>query len=171
MPRQLRVEYPGAIYQLMSRGDRKKGVFLDDVDWQDFLKTPAEACQQTGLQAHAYWLMRSHFHLVVLAAVRLLLSPATGEAQVLSSGTLVLTEADNGTTGEAVVGQAVTVGLHGNLTTGFEWVLASADGDSVLTNGPATYTVEPGGGVGVGGIFSLPFLAAKAGDTALAFHA
>jgi hypothetical protein len=32
MPRQLRVEYPGAIYHVMSRGDRGEDVFLDDVD-------------------------------------------------------------------------------------------------------------------------------------------
>jgi hypothetical protein len=38
MPRQLRVEYPGAIYHVMSRGDRQKDIYLDDVDRQDFMK-------------------------------------------------------------------------------------------------------------------------------------
>jgi REP element-mobilizing transposase RayT len=28
-----------------------------------FLKTLAEACQKTGWQVHAYYLMRNHFHL------------------------------------------------------------------------------------------------------------
>jgi REP-associated tyrosine transposase len=42
MQRQLRFEYPGAIYHVMSRGDRKKDIYLDDVDRQDFLKTLAE---------------------------------------------------------------------------------------------------------------------------------
>ena len=65
MPRRIRVQYPGAIYHLMSRGDRREDVFLDDVDRQDFLKTLAEACQKTGFQVHAYCLMRNHFHLVV----------------------------------------------------------------------------------------------------------
>jgi putative transposase len=32
MPRKLRVEYPGAMYHLMSRGDRQEKIFLDDVD-------------------------------------------------------------------------------------------------------------------------------------------
>jgi hypothetical protein len=32
----------------MSRGDRKKDIYLDDVDRQDFLKTLAEACQKTA---------------------------------------------------------------------------------------------------------------------------
>ena len=65
MPRKMRVQYQGAIYHIMSRGDRREDVFLDDVDRQDFLKTLAETCQKTGFQVHAYCLMRNHFHLVV----------------------------------------------------------------------------------------------------------
>ena len=49
MPRKLRVEYTGAIYHVMSRGDGKGDIFLDDVDRQDFLKTLAEAWGSTGL--------------------------------------------------------------------------------------------------------------------------
>ncbi len=30
MPRQLRIEYPGAMYHLMSRGNRREDIFLDD---------------------------------------------------------------------------------------------------------------------------------------------
>jgi REP element-mobilizing transposase RayT len=47
MPRKLRVEYPGAMYHMMSRGDRREDIFLNDVDRQDFTKTLAEACQKT----------------------------------------------------------------------------------------------------------------------------
>ena len=65
MPRQLRIEYPGAMYHLMSRGDRRERIFLDDVDRQDFIKTLAEACQKTGWQVHAYCLMSNHYHLVI----------------------------------------------------------------------------------------------------------
>ena len=65
MPRQLRVEYAGAIYHVMSRGDRAEDIFHDDVDRQDFLKTLAEACQKADFEVHAYCLMRNHFHLVV----------------------------------------------------------------------------------------------------------
>ena len=43
MPRQLRIEYAGAMYHLMSRGDRREKIFLNDVDRDDFLKTLAEA--------------------------------------------------------------------------------------------------------------------------------
>ncbi len=31
MPRKLRVQYPGAIYHVLSRGDRREDIFLDDV--------------------------------------------------------------------------------------------------------------------------------------------
>jgi REP element-mobilizing transposase RayT len=61
----MRVQYPGAIYHVMSRGDRREDIFLNDVDRQDLLKTLAEACAKTGWQVHAYCLMRNHFHLVL----------------------------------------------------------------------------------------------------------
>lgn len=65
MPRKLRVEYEGAMYHVMSRGDRREDIYRSDVDRQDFLKTLAEACQKTGWQVHAYCLMRNHYHLVL----------------------------------------------------------------------------------------------------------
>lgn len=65
MPRQVRIQYPGAIYHVMSRGNRRQEIYLDDVDRQDFLKTLAEACQKTGWGVHAYCLMSNHYHLVV----------------------------------------------------------------------------------------------------------
>src|SRR5208282_3402867 len=61
----MRVEDAGAICHVMSGGDRREDIFLDDVDRPDFLKTLAEACQKTGFQVHAYGLMRHHFHLVI----------------------------------------------------------------------------------------------------------
>jgi putative transposase len=65
MPRKLRVEYPGAIYHVMSRGNRREDIFLHDVDRHDFLKTLAETCQKTNWQIHAYCLMGNHYHLVI----------------------------------------------------------------------------------------------------------
>src|ERR1044071_4221785 len=53
------------MYHVMSRGDRREDIFLDDVDRHDFLKTLAEACQKTSWQGHAYCLMRNHYHLVL----------------------------------------------------------------------------------------------------------
>ncbi len=53
------------MYHLMSRGNRRQNIYLDDVDRRDFLKTLAEACQKTSWQVHAYCLMSNHYHLVV----------------------------------------------------------------------------------------------------------
>jgi len=65
MPRKLRVEYEGAIYHVINRGDRRERIFLDDADYELFLRTLGEACQKTGWQVHAYCLMPNHFHLVM----------------------------------------------------------------------------------------------------------
>ena len=65
MPRKVRVEYPGAIYHVMSRGDQREDIFFDDVDRHDFLRTLAEACQKSGWQVHAYGLMSNHYHVVL----------------------------------------------------------------------------------------------------------
>lgn len=65
MARQLRVEYPGAIYHLMNRGDRREPIVRDDEDRVRFLRTLGEACLKTGWQVMAYCLMENHFHFVV----------------------------------------------------------------------------------------------------------
>ena len=65
MPRQLRIEYPGAIYHVMNRGDRREPIFQDDVDRKRFVATLGEACAKTDWQVHAYCLLHHHFHLVV----------------------------------------------------------------------------------------------------------
>jgi len=64
MPRQLRIQYPGAIYHVMNRGDRREDIFKDDADRERFLLALTEACRKTDWQIHAYCLMRNHFHLV-----------------------------------------------------------------------------------------------------------
>ncbi len=65
MARKLRVEYAGAIYHGMNRGDRREPIFRDQADRQRFLATLGEACGKTGWQVHALCLMPDHFHLVV----------------------------------------------------------------------------------------------------------
>jgi len=65
MARKLRLEYPGAIYHVMNRGDHREAIFHDDKDRYLFLDTLAEVCGKTGWQIHALCLMPNHFHLVV----------------------------------------------------------------------------------------------------------
>ena len=65
MARKLRVQYPGAIYHVMNRGDRRESIYEDDEDHSLFLETLGEACQKTDWQVHAWCLMSNHFHLVI----------------------------------------------------------------------------------------------------------
>jgi putative transposase len=65
MARKLRVEFPGALYHVMSRGDHREAVFRDDADRWAFLETLAQACQRTDWRVHAWCLMDNHFHLVM----------------------------------------------------------------------------------------------------------
>lgn len=55
MARLLRIEYEGAIYHLLSRGDRRENIFWDEVDRARFVELLERACDKTGWQVHAYW--------------------------------------------------------------------------------------------------------------------
>lgn len=65
MARPLRIEYPGAAYHVMARGNQGQTIFQDDQDRQRFLETLQESCEKTGWRIHAYVLMANHYHLLV----------------------------------------------------------------------------------------------------------
>jgi putative transposase len=65
MARKLRVQYSGALYHVLSRGDRREPIFKDDQDRLCFMECLAAVCAKTGWQVHAYCLMPNHFHLVI----------------------------------------------------------------------------------------------------------
>jgi REP element-mobilizing transposase RayT len=65
MARPLRIEYPGAVYHVMARGNQGRDIFRDDEDRLRWLKTLGESCQKTGWRVHAYVLMSNHYHLLV----------------------------------------------------------------------------------------------------------
>ena len=46
MARKLRVEYPGAIYHVMNRGDRQEPIFKDEDDHRRFLSTLGERARR-----------------------------------------------------------------------------------------------------------------------------
>ena len=52
MARSIRIEYPGAFYHVMARGNRREAIFFDDDDRRFFLQTLSEACVRTGRGAH-----------------------------------------------------------------------------------------------------------------------
>jgi REP element-mobilizing transposase RayT len=65
MARKLRLQFPGAIYHVLSRGDRRELIFRDDTDRESFLNALAEVCLKSAWQIHAFCLMPNHFHLIV----------------------------------------------------------------------------------------------------------
>ena len=65
MPRQLRLEYEGAIYHVMNRGDHREVIVQDDRDRESFVATLGRAAVKCGWEIHAWCLMSNHFHLVV----------------------------------------------------------------------------------------------------------
>jgi putative transposase len=65
MSRPQRIEYEGAYYHVMNRGQGKKDIFHDKVYYDAFLEILSESVIKFGLEVHAYCLMTNHYHLLV----------------------------------------------------------------------------------------------------------
>jgi REP element-mobilizing transposase RayT len=65
MPRVPRIEFAGAIYHVMNRGNHLEAIFRDDKDREVFLKTLEESCLSSGWLAHGFVLMGNHYHLLI----------------------------------------------------------------------------------------------------------
>jgi len=65
MVRPLRIEFPGAVYHVTSRGDRREPIAKDDKDRALLLEIVAQALHRFDACACAYCLMGNHYHLVL----------------------------------------------------------------------------------------------------------
>lgn len=65
MARQLRHQFPGAVYHITSRGNARGQLFFDDADEESFLHTLARVVADCRWLCHAYCLMGNHYHLVL----------------------------------------------------------------------------------------------------------
>jgi len=65
MGRPLRIEYPGALYHLTSRGNERRKIFRDDSDKVKFLEILEEYHDRFGILLHGYVLMDNHYHLIM----------------------------------------------------------------------------------------------------------
>ncbi len=65
MARPLRIEYEGAFYHVLARGERREDIFTQDGDKEKFLVKLAETAEKFRLLIHAYVLMDNHYHLLV----------------------------------------------------------------------------------------------------------
>lgn len=63
MSRELRLQFPGAIDHVTSRGDRRQDIVVDDVDRDAFFDRVGITVEKFGWQMFASVLMTNHFHL------------------------------------------------------------------------------------------------------------
>ena len=65
MARPIRIEFPGAVYHIFTRGNRQEDIFLDDKDRVLFLKLLSSTVDRLNWVCHAYCLMSNHDHLLI----------------------------------------------------------------------------------------------------------
>ena len=59
------MEFPGAVYHVLDRGDRQEVILRDERDREQFLATLGQVCGRTGWRLHACVLMTNHYHLLL----------------------------------------------------------------------------------------------------------
>lgn len=65
MARKLRIQYAGALYHVINRGNYRSDVFETDGAKESFLECLGQACEKTGWRVHGYIVMRNHYHLAL----------------------------------------------------------------------------------------------------------
>ncbi len=65
MSRALRIEYPGALYHITSRGNKQENIYLSDEDRNLFLEIFSLICMRCNWICYAYCLMSNHYHLLI----------------------------------------------------------------------------------------------------------
>lgn len=65
MSRPLRIEFPGAVYHVTSRGDRRESIFADDEDRLALMGIVELGLERFDAQMLAYCLMGNHYHFVL----------------------------------------------------------------------------------------------------------
>ena len=65
MSRQLRLEYPGSLWHITTRGNEKRDIYRDDNDRRTFLELLGKSAKRFGWILAAYVLMSNHYHLLV----------------------------------------------------------------------------------------------------------
>jgi putative transposase len=65
MARPLRIEYRGAVYHVVCRGNNRQAVFRDDHDRKRYLEKLSLYCTEKGVELLCYSLLTNHVHLVL----------------------------------------------------------------------------------------------------------
>ena len=65
MPRKLRLEFPGACYHIINRGNYRTDAFLTDRTKAAFVDCLFATCGRSAWRLHAFVIMRNHYHLAL----------------------------------------------------------------------------------------------------------
>ena len=65
MARKTRLEYAGASYHVLNRGNYRRDLFAETGAARAFTRCLAEAAERFGWRVHAFVVMRNHFHLAL----------------------------------------------------------------------------------------------------------
>lgn len=65
MARPLRIEYDGAAYHIISRGNRAEYIFSEDKEKEYFTETIKKAVEKYKAELYAYCIMGNHYHLLI----------------------------------------------------------------------------------------------------------
>ncbi|HHO74839.1 MAG TPA: transposase [Deltaproteobacteria bacterium] len=65
MARPLRIEYPGALYHVTARGNRRGVIYEDVKDRHAFVEVLFQVVDRNNWLCHAYCLMDNHYHLII----------------------------------------------------------------------------------------------------------
>ena len=65
MTRPLRLEFPGALYHVTSRGNRRNPIYRDDIDRRAWLDVLALMCKRHHCIIHSFCQMTNHYHLLI----------------------------------------------------------------------------------------------------------
>ncbi len=65
MARPLRLQFPGALYHVTTRGDGQEDIYLGDEDREQFLTVLAQVQGRFNWVIHAYCQMTNHYHLLI----------------------------------------------------------------------------------------------------------
>ena len=68
MARRRRLQFPGAVYHVMARGNRKSMIVDDDDDRRSFMDTFSRAAADHEVRVYSCCLMGTHYHLVIEAS-------------------------------------------------------------------------------------------------------
>ena len=70
MPRQARIDIPGGLYHVIARGNERREIFCDELDYKEFYRRAMQTVAETGQKCLACALIPNHFHLLILRGKR-----------------------------------------------------------------------------------------------------